>query len=75
MMRVPVETRGDAFVAGTPELIFSGPFDTADTNYAVSRDGTHFIMVEVDPSARPTQIHVVMNWAEEVKRLTAPSGP
>ena len=37
-------------------------------SYAVSKDGTHFIMVEVDPNARPTQLNVVQNWAEEVKR-------
>jgi 3-dehydroquinate dehydratase-2 len=31
------------------------------TSYAISKDGTHFIMVEVDPNARPTQLNVVLN--------------
>jgi len=68
VMRVPVDTRGSRFVAGPPERLFSGPFDLSYMSYAVSKDGTHFIMVEVDPNARPTQLNVVQNWAEEVKR-------
>jgi hypothetical protein len=27
------------------------------------------VMVEADPDAKPTQIHVVLNWLEEVKRM------
>ena len=50
------------------EQLFSGPFDLSYTSYAISKDGTHFIMVEVDPNARPTQLNVVLNRAEEVKR-------
>jgi hypothetical protein len=36
---------------------------------AISPDGTYFVMVEADPNARPTQVHVVLNWLEELKRL------
>ena len=68
IMRVPVDTRGSRFVAGPPEQLFSGPFDLSYTSYAISKDATHFVMVEVDPNARPTQLNVVLNWAEEVKR-------
>jgi serine/threonine-protein kinase len=75
LMSVPVDARGPVFAAGTPELLFSGPFDTSYTNYAISADGAHFIMVDVDPNARPTQLHVVLNWAEEVRRLTGASRP
>ena len=39
------------------------------TNYDVRSDG-HFLMVKGSP---PTQINVVVNWAEELKRL-APTG-
>jgi hypothetical protein len=67
-MRVAVDAGGDRFVAASPELLFTGPFDPSYTSYAVSKDGTHFIMVEIDPNARPTQISVVLNWAEEMKR-------
>ena len=69
VMRVAVETRGRAFSAGTPELLFSGPFDLATTDFSVTPDGSHFIMVEGDPNARPTLINVVLNWTEEIPRL------
>jgi Tol biopolymer transport system component/tRNA A-37 threonylcarbamoyl transferase component Bud32 len=70
VIRVPVDTRGP-FVAGTPEMLFSGPFDLSYTNFAVTKDGAHFVMVEVDPQARPTHINIVLNWPEEVEQLTA----
>jgi hypothetical protein len=75
VMSVPVDPTGTTFGAGTPEMLFNGPFDTSYTQYAIAPDGAHFIMVEIDPNARPTQVHVVLNWTEEVKRLTAASRP
>jgi hypothetical protein len=45
------------------------------TDFTIAPDGTHFIMVESDPNARPTQIQVVLNWAEEVKRLATSRQP
>jgi eukaryotic-like serine/threonine-protein kinase len=72
---VPVETNGNSFVAGAPEMLFSGPFDLLTTDYTLLPDGTRFIMVESDPNARPTQIQVVLNWAEEVKRATTRERP
>jgi Tol biopolymer transport system component len=73
LMRVPVTVQGTTFSAGTPELLFSGPFDLATTDFSITPDGSHFIMVEGDPNARPTQIHVVFGWTEEVAHLAAPS--
>ena len=66
-MRVAVDTSTARFAAAPPELLFTGPFDPSYTSYAVSKDGASFIMVEIDPNARPTQLNVVLNWAEEVK--------
>ena len=68
VMAVPVQTRGPRFVAGTPEFLFDGPFDTTqDMNFDISPDGTRFVMVEADPDASPTRLQVVLNWAEELK--------
>lgn len=67
MMRVAVEARGPSFKAGNPERLFSGPFDMSYTGYALAKDGS-FIMVEIDPHARPTQLHAVLNWSEDVAR-------
>ena len=70
--RVLVDVRGSSFVAGTPARLFDGPFDTTqDDNYDVFPDGTAFVMVEADPDTRPTRLHVVLNWLEELKRLAA----
>jgi serine/threonine-protein kinase len=75
IMSVRVGSRGSALDAGRPELLFSGPFDTSYTNYTMSHDGTRFVMIEVDPEARPTFLHVVMNWATEVERLAGVPRP
>ena len=73
LMRVPITARGAEFVAGTPEALFSGPFDLTTTDFSVAPDSTAFIMVESDPSARPTQVRVVINWREELAaRLPRP---
>jgi len=73
IMRVPVTIHGASFSAGPPELLFSGPFDLATADFSITPDGSHFIMVEGDPNARPTQIHVVFGWTEEITHLAAPS--
>jgi Tol biopolymer transport system component len=67
MMRVAVEASGPSFKAGNPEPLFSGPFDMTYTGYALAQDG-RFIMVEIDPHARPTQLLAVLNWSEDVLR-------
>jgi Tol biopolymer transport system component len=73
LMRVPITTRGAEFIAGTPEALFSGPFDLTTTDFSVAPDSTAFIMVESDPNARPTQVRVVINWREELEaRLPRP---
>jgi serine/threonine-protein kinase len=68
MMAVAIEARGTSLSIGRPEALFSGPFETGSPQFDVMPDGRHFIMVEADPDARPTQIHVILNWMEEVKR-------
>jgi hypothetical protein len=74
LYRVAINTRNNSFVARTPEMLFSGPFDLLTAEYDVMPDGQHFVMVEADPSARPTQIQVILNWSDELTRLVT-SGP
>ena len=69
VMAVSVETEGAMFKAGSPETLFTGPFETGSPAFDISPDGTYFVMVEADPDARPTHIHVIANWMEEMKRL------
>ena len=74
MLAVPVQT-GTGFVAGNPVELFderaygrllrgSVPMGS----YDVTADGRHFLMIKALPPA-PTQINVVVNWFEELKRL------
>ena len=73
MMSVPIATR-PSFSPGTPKLLFEGNYFSSGHDYAVAPDGKHFVMIKPSEqqSAR-TQINVVLNWPEELKRL-APGG-
>jgi Tol biopolymer transport system component len=74
VMSVPVETAGPTLRYGNPRTLFEGsyvpevetPFDAR--SYALAPDGKRFLMMK-QPAPPPTQIVVVANWAEEVKRL------
>jgi serine/threonine-protein kinase len=69
LMSVAVNTQGPDFSAAKPERLFEGPFETGSPQFDISPDSSYFVMVEADPDARPTQIHAVLNWIEELKRL------
>jgi Tol biopolymer transport system component len=60
------------FSAGTPRMLFEGPYLPTPgslPNYDVSPDGQRFLMVKpTEQEAAATQIHVVLNWFEELKR-------
>jgi Tol biopolymer transport system component len=80
MMAVDVNQSRDSngagasgFSAGKPRMLFEGPYLPTAASfpfYDVSPDGQRFLMlkpVESQTSA-PTQIHVVLNWFEELKQ-------
>ena len=72
VMAVPVATT-PTFSAGTPHMLFEGPFraDGPMRNYDVTSGGQRFLMVqEVQrPPARVSQMVLVQNWVEDLKRL------
>jgi serine/threonine-protein kinase len=74
MMAVPVATE-TGFAVGRPTLLFEGAYVSVQfpliaVAYDVSADGQRFLMVKEDSTAAgPTQINVVLNWFEELKRL------
>jgi eukaryotic-like serine/threonine-protein kinase len=73
MMAVDVTTQ-PSFAAGKPRMLFEGRYEPApltNPNYAVSADGQRFLMLKTAEQAEeaPTQINVVLNWFEELKRL------
>jgi eukaryotic-like serine/threonine-protein kinase len=72
MMAVDIATQ-PGFSAGTPRMLFQGSYVTPASTYAnydVSPDGQRFLMLKPSEGglAAPTQINVVLNWFEELKR-------
>lgn len=65
MMAVDVKT-GPTFAAESPKLLFEGQFNY---RYDVGPDARRFLMIQaVEPQLPATQIDLVMNWFEELKR-------
>ena len=76
MMAVNVETES-SFEAGTPRVLFETPLPERlvgdPARYAVSRDGRRFLITAPAPGADTLdspEIHVVVNWFEELERLS-----
>jgi serine/threonine protein kinase/Tol biopolymer transport system component len=72
MMAVDIGTQS-GFAAGKPRMLFEGRYERSPAtspNYDVSPDGQRFLMLKADEKevAAPTQINVVLNWFEELKR-------
>ena len=72
MMAVDITTE-PSLSAGTPRLLFERRYDVGPdrlTNYDVTSDGQRFLMIKTDEE-EPTQLNVVLNWFEELKRITS----
>jgi serine/threonine-protein kinase len=72
MMAVDVTTQ-PSFSVGKPRMLFEGQYQPTPVtfpNYDVSPDGQRFLMLKASEQeqAAPTQINVVLNWFEELKR-------
>jgi serine/threonine-protein kinase len=70
---VSIQTRGQTLTAGSPQVLFEGQYvnhsiPAGFQYYDISPDGNRFLMLkEITPET--TQINVVLNWFEELKRL------
>ena len=73
MMAAAVETT-PTFAASKPRMLFEQHFEKGifpfEANYDVSPDGQRFLVV-VPPAGEtaPTQVNIVLNWPEELRRL------
>jgi eukaryotic-like serine/threonine-protein kinase len=71
LMAVDITTQ-PGFSAGKPRVLFEGAYvlsPRSGANYDVAPDGQRFLMVKATEQAQaPTQINVVLNWFEELKR-------
>ncbi len=73
IMVVKIQTNPD-FRASKPTLLFKGPELGGGSNFRswdIMPDGQRFVAVETAPA--PTELVVVLNWFEELKRLV-PTG-
>ena len=73
MMAVDITTQ-PSFAARKPQLLFEARYELSPGTiayYDVSPDGQRFLMLKPNGAgeAAPTQINVVLNWFEELKRL------
>jgi len=72
MLAVPVTTQS-ALALGKPSVLFKGPYQMNDParGYDVTADGQRFVMIRgrERPPDVITQLMVVQNWHEELKRL------
>ena len=63
---------GDDFDPGRPRELFNGDFvvdNTGHPGYDIAPDGQSFVMIQRSREKPLTEIHVVLNWFEELKRL------
>ena len=72
LMAVSIET-SPAVKAGTPHLLFEGPYFQGGHDYAVTRDGKGFFFIrETQPAQPTTELKVVLNWTGDLQnRLPA----
>ena len=75
LMVVAVES-GEELTSEQPQMLFEDRFlspfmntSAGETTYDVSPDGRHFVMIQRSADAKRNQIHVVLNWFEELSRL------
>jgi len=66
------------FAASKPKLLFEGHYETGllgfEPDYDVSPDGQRFLMVKAsEQESPPTQLNVVLNWSDELRRLALPA--
>ncbi|MGH9651432.1 MAG: hypothetical protein ACRD3I_13300, partial [Terriglobales bacterium] len=75
LMSITVTTQ-PTFAASSPRPLLEGRPATrvalVTTPYDVAPDGQQFIMAkETGPESGSTQVHVVLDWVEELKRQVA----
>jgi serine/threonine-protein kinase len=74
MMVASIQTT-PAFRFSRPRQLFEGPYVSPSTlgaharTYDVAPDGQHFLMIQSGEEEGGNQLHLVLNWFEELKRL------
>ncbi len=66
---VPVQTSPELIVGESTALFEFDRYAPDTHGYAVSPDGSRFIMTRIPEESRPREIRVVLNWFTELERL------
>jgi serine/threonine-protein kinase len=78
MMTAAVEIK-PVFAASTPKLLFEGHYEAGnffERDYDVSPDGQRFLMIKAsEQESATTQLNAVLNWSDELHRLSPPGRP
>jgi Tol biopolymer transport system component len=64
-------TTDPGFRAGTPRILFEGAYDfhpARTQDYDVSPYGQRFVMIRRARESAPTQINVILDWFDELRR-------
>jgi WD40 repeat protein len=75
VVSIPTEPE---FKAGTPQVIFEGPYvNVSGLSYDVAPDGQRFLVLQPQyDDSQVRELHVVTNWFEELKQLIpSPEAP
>jgi Tol biopolymer transport system component len=68
-LSVPVKTEPE-FSWGAETVVFEGPYvNVGGISYAVAPDARRFLVLKEREQPQPVHIHVILNWADELKRL------
>ena len=77
MMSVAMATQ-PGLTAGPPRKLFEGRYlstDTGGAGYDVSADGRFLMVQPVEPEQAATEINIVLNWFDELKRRVPAGKP
>jgi eukaryotic-like serine/threonine-protein kinase len=79
MMAAAVETK-PVFAASKPKLLFEAHYETGfspfERGYDLSPDGQRFLMIKAsEQESAATQLNVVLNWSDELRRLAPAAKP
>ncbi len=79
VMAVSIQTT-PVFRSSRPIELFEGPYISGSTiaaiatTYDVAPDGQHFLMIEGSAEKGGNQLHLVLNWFEELEMRVLPDG-
>ena len=66
----------DTFTAERPEVLIESRYATPNNGrtYDIHPDGSRFMMIKDLEQRGPDELHVIVNWFEELKRLVPTDG-